>query len=98
MRSIFLRRLCAGLVGSILAAPAALAADKDSNGFPDRFKNMLEKSTLPSNKPKGGVRTSLTKEETIFPKAAPMMMPTPMSMTFHLSANSLKSLSTMTSR
>jgi hypothetical protein len=34
------------------------------------------KLTPPINKPTGGMMTSPTKEETILPKAAPMMTPT----------------------
>jgi NAD(P)-dependent dehydrogenase (short-subunit alcohol dehydrogenase family) len=41
--------------------------------------------------PIGGIRISLTKEVTIFPKATPMMIPTAMSTTFPRSANSLNS-------
>ncbi len=40
-----------------------------------------------------GMMTSATTDETIFPKAAPMIMPTAISTTFPLTANSLNSLS-----
>src|SRR6476620_9883046 len=40
----------------------------------------LEKSTFPINRPIGGMMTSPTNDDTIFPKAAPMTMPTAMSM------------------
>jgi hypothetical protein len=43
--------------------------------------------------PTGGMRTSLTNELTILPKAAPMTMPTAMSITLPRTANSLNSLS-----
>jgi hypothetical protein len=39
----------------------------------------------------GGMTTSDTKEETIFPNAAPMITPTAISTTFPLTANSLNS-------
>src|SRR5882762_5813689 len=57
--------------------------------------NFAEKSTLPSNAPSGGMRMSSTKDETIFPKAAPTMTPTARSMTFPRMANSLNSFSTV---
>ena len=41
----------------------------------------------------GGMITSLTSEVMIFPKAAPMMMPTAMSSTLPFIANSLNSFS-----
>jgi hypothetical protein len=43
--------------------------------------------------PIGGMITSFTTESTILPKAAPMMMPTAMSTTLPLTANSLNSFS-----
>src|SRR6266540_466538 len=55
--------------------------------------NKLEKSTLPINKPSGGIRISLTREVTTLPKATPMMTPMAMSITFPLRANSLNSFS-----
>src|SRR5438094_9800592 len=55
--------------------------------------NMLEKSTLPSKSPMGGIKMSLTSEVTIFPKAAPRMIPMAMSITFPRMANSLNSFS-----
>ncbi|MNC90501.1 hypothetical protein D3C83_66070 [compost metagenome] len=60
-------------------------------------KNRLEKSTLPSRSPIGGMMTSLTSESTILPNAAPMMMPTAISTTLPRIANSLNSLSMMDS-
>ena len=45
------------------------------------------------NRPSGGMITSLTKDETILPKAAPMMIPTAMSTTLPLTAKALNSLS-----
>ena len=51
----------------------------------------LEKSTPPNNTPIGGMMTSLTSELTIFPKAAPMMIPTAMSTTLPRMANFLNS-------
>src|SRR3974377_166461 len=53
----------------------------------------LLKSILPSSRPRGGMRTSPTKEVTILPKAAPMMIPIAMSSTLPFMANSLNSLS-----
>ena len=49
--------------------------------------------TLPIRSPMGGMRTSLTKEVTIFPKAAPMMIPTAISTTLPRITNSLNSFS-----
>src|SRR5277367_6688329 len=57
--------------------------------------NRLEKSTRPSSLPSGGINTSSTKDATIFPKAAPIMIPTAMSSTFPRMANSLNSFSMM---
>jgi hypothetical protein len=54
-------------------------------------KTNFEKSTLPINQPKGGIIISLTKESTIFPKAAPIMIPTAISITLPLMANVLNS-------
>ena len=50
------------------------------------------KFTLPSNAPIGGIRMSLTSDETIFPNAPPMITPTAMSITLPFMANSLNSL------
>src|SRR3990172_8685000 len=49
------------------------------------------KSIPPSSRPIGGIRTSPTNELTIFPNAAPMMMPTAMSRTLPRMTNFLKS-------
>src|ERR1700730_18720635 len=54
-----------------------------------------EKFTGPSNFPIGGMMMSSTKDDTIFPKAAPIMTPTARSRTFPRMANSLNSLSTV---
>jgi len=54
--------------------------------------NRFEKSTLPSNRPIGGMIISATTDLTMEPKAAPMIMPTAISTTFPLIANSLNSL------
>ena len=54
--------------------------------------NKLVKSTLPSNRPIGGIMISLTRESTIFPKAAPMIIPTAISITLPRMANFLNSL------
>jgi hypothetical protein len=51
----------------------------------------LLKSMPPISKPSGGMITSLTSEETILPKALPMMTPTARSMTLPLMAKALKS-------
>src|SRR6266850_4124520 len=55
--------------------------------------NKAEKSTCPSKAPIGGMMMSSTKDETIFPKDAPIMTPTAKSMTFPRIANSLNSFS-----
>ena len=47
---------------------------------------------------RSGVITSSTSEETIFPKAAPMITPTAKSTTFPLNANSLKSFHIVANR
>src|SRR5262245_55474741 len=47
----------------------------------------------PTSKPIGGISTSLTNDEVIFPNAAPMMMPTAMSTTLPFTANSRNSFS-----
>ena len=52
---------------------------------------MLEKSTPPVTTPIGGMMMSSTSDLTMVEKAAPMMMPTAMSMTLPRSANSLNS-------
>jgi hypothetical protein len=51
-----------------------------------------EKSVLPISAPIGGIRMSFTSDDTILPKAPPMITPTAMSITFPLRANSLNSL------
>src|SRR5882762_98336 len=61
---------------------------------PERLKNRPEKSRLPTTRPMGGIRTSLTRDETILPNAAPMMIPMAMSRTFPCNANFLNSCST----
>ena len=50
---------------------------------------------FPISGPGGGIITSSTNEETIFPNAAPMIMPTAISITLPRTANSLNSLSTV---
>src|SRR2546425_2999966 len=55
--------------------------------------NRLEKSTLPTSRPIGGISTSLTSEVMIFPNAPPRMIPIAMSRTFPRIANSLNSFS-----
>src|SRR5579875_296729 len=55
--------------------------------------NRLEKSTLPSSNPIGGMITSFTSEFTILLNAAPMMKPTARSMTLPRIAKSRNSLS-----
>ncbi|MNG04130.1 hypothetical protein D3C84_872410 [compost metagenome] len=52
------------------------------------------KSTPPISKPIGGMITSPTNDVTILPKAAPMMIPTAMSITLPLTAKALNSLIT----
>src|SRR5689334_15800224 len=51
----------------------------------------LEKSTPPSTLPIGGITTLSTSEETILPKAAPMITPTARSTTLPLLMNSRNS-------
>src|SRR6266446_479499 len=55
--------------------------------------NRFEKSTWPRARPMGGITMSSTSDDTIFPKAAPIMIPTAMSSTLPRIANSLNSLS-----
>src|SRR6266403_6100360 len=57
--------------------------------------NKAEKSTLPSKRPIGGMITSSTSDETIFPKATPIITPTAKSTILPRMANSLNSLSTV---
>lgn len=52
------------------------------------------KFTPPISRPIGGMTTSPTKDETILPNAAPMMIPTAISTTLPLTAKALNSLST----
>src|ERR1700739_847445 len=54
--------------------------------------NRFEKSTWLRSIPIGGMIMSCTREETIFPNAAPMMKPTARSITLPRMANSLNSL------
>jgi len=77
----------------MVGAPAALAAVRDGCGVPVRLRKRLEKSTPPVSKPMGGISTSLTSEETIFPNAPPIMTPIAMSSTLPFMANSLNSFS-----
>src|SRR5215467_8745856 len=56
--------------------------------------NRPEKSICPSKRPMGGIITSSTSDETIFPKAAPMITPTARSTTLPRIANSLNSFNT----
>src|SRR5512132_4447594 len=53
----------------------------------------LEKSAFPRSRPMGGMRRSPTKDDTILPKAAPMMTPIANSATLPRVTNSLNSLS-----
>jgi len=55
-------------------------------GVLDILMKRLEKSTLPISGPRGGMRTSLTSDETILPKAPPMITPIAMSRTLPLMA------------
>src|ERR1700694_5615396 len=55
--------------------------------------NNPETSTWPNSAPIGGMITSSTSEDTIFPKAAPTITPTAKSTTLPRMANSLNSLS-----
>src|SRR3990172_5087040 len=56
-------------------------------------RKRFEKSTLPSNSPIGGISTSETSDPMIAPNAAPIMIPTAMSITFPFTANFLNSSS-----
>src|SRR5262249_11075110 len=76
-----------------VGAPAALAAANEAYDSPFSARKRLEKSTLPSARPSGGIMMSATKDETIFPNAAPMMMPTAMSRTLPRMAKSRNSFS-----
>src|SRR5215831_4546895 len=75
----------------MIGAPAVFAAASDGNVFSVRLRYMLEKSTLPSTSPIGGMITSFTSEVVILPNAAPITNPTARSTTFPLIANCLKS-------
>src|SRR5690625_541165 len=57
-----------------------------------RTHSRLEKSTPLSSMPMGGMMMSSTRELTTVPKAAPMTIPTAMSIMLPLTANSLNSL------
>ena len=82
----------------MIGAPAASASATLAKVEPIvRFTNKLLKSTLPISNPIGGMMTSLTSDVTILPNAAPMMMPTAMSMTLPRIANSLNSFSIVVS-
>jgi hypothetical protein len=52
---------------------------------------MWLKSMFPSSSPSGGMMMSATSEDTIFPKAAPMITPTARSRTFPRETNSRNS-------
>src|SRR6185295_2622527 len=77
----------------MVGAPAALAAVREGCGVPDRLMKRLEKSTFPISNPIGGISTSLTSDETIFPNAPPMITPIAMSSTLPFIAKSLNSFS-----
>jgi len=64
-------------------------------GVLDILMKRLGKSTLPISGPRGGMRTSLTSDETILPKAPPMITPIAMSRTLPLMAPPLNSFSIM---
>lgn len=55
-------------------------------------KTRVEKLTFPNSNPNTGIIMSVTKDETIFPNAAPMITPTARSKALPLTANSLNSL------
>jgi hypothetical protein len=57
------------------------------------FRKRVEKSTLPSARPIGGMMISATSEVTILPNATPIMMPTALSRTFPRIAKALNSFS-----
>ncbi len=59
----------------MVAAPAVLASARLEKSFPLMFMNKLLKSILPNSKPIGGIMISLTRDVTIFPNAAPIIMP-----------------------
>src|SRR5439155_21866649 len=59
----------------ITGAPAFFAASRLTYRVPLSVMNIVLKSTLPSNGPRGAMTTSLTIEFTILPKAPPMITP-----------------------
>src|SRR5580765_8025707 len=77
----------------MVTAPASLAALMVGNEPPLSVRNQLVKSTLPVNMLIGGMMMSATSDATMVPNAAPMMMPTAMSITLPRIANSLNSFS-----
>src|SRR5712691_12794215 len=82
----------------MVTAPAFCASAREAYGAAAAAPCLsttkrFEKSTLPRISPMGGMMTSATRDCTMEPKAAPMMMPTAMSTTFPRMANSLNSLS-----
>lgn len=76
----------------MVAAPAAFAAASVGWCTSDKSMKRLLKSTLPNRAPVDGIRISLTNDVTIFPKAAPMTIPTARSTTLPRATNSLNSL------
>src|SRR5215813_9693545 len=77
----------------MVGEPAAFAAAIVGYDVSLRLIKRFEKSTCPSALPIGGITMSSTKEETILPKAAPMITPTARSRTLPRIANSLNSFS-----
>ena len=75
---------------AMTGAPASFAAANDSYSTPERFMYKLEKSILPSNKPKGGIKISEVNEETILPNAAPIITPVAISTTLPRITNFLR--------
>ena len=67
------------------------ASFREATCCPFNTINKLEKSILPRTKPITGMKILLTSDETILPKAAPIIIPTARSITFPLKANSLNS-------
>ena len=90
-------RVAQNVLRRALAETAFAAASEGCPG-PVRVMKRFEKSTRPRSRPSGGVRTSLTNDETTLPNAAPMTMPTASSRTLPRMMNCLNSFSTTTSR
>jgi len=76
----------------VTASPTACTALEVMSRNFEISSRSCEKSVLPISAPIGGIRMAFTSDDTILPKAPPMITPTAMSITFPLRANSLNSL------